>query len=91
MDDPDLEARVIALAAANLRRARRHAIWLERLGVGVVALVASLGFVFAGVDLAWTAPALAAVLAALVVWGVLRGLALLLHLRVDQALLVDDD
>lgn len=81
----------IAIAAANLRRARRHAIWLERIAISILTF----GTVFAVLAVA-IAPhvvwiAFAGFLAAAAIWGTLRALALLLHLKVDEVMVELDD
>ncbi|HWJ62005.1 MAG TPA: hypothetical protein VNS19_08535 [Acidimicrobiales bacterium] len=87
MDDLDpTAARAVHQAATDLARARRHAIWLERLAASTFAFgaVSAVVLVVSDVGLVWSA--LGTLLAAAAVWGVLRGLALLLHLRVDDTM-----
>ena len=73
------------LADANLRRARRHATALERLAAVIAsAAIAVAAFLVAG-DPSLLGPAVLGATGAVVLWAVLRALALLLHLRVDQA------
>jgi hypothetical protein len=93
VDDPDPSAAVIARAAANLRRTRRHATWLERIAVALLTFTAAIAVVLAATDPAWIGYSVGATWCAVIGWGVLRALALVLHLRVDQSMLAlaDDD
>lgn len=83
-------APAIVTAAANLGRARRHAIWLERIAISILTF----GVVFAVLATIVAPPvvwlAFAGFLAATATWGVLRALALMLHLKVD-AVMVEFD
>lgn len=93
MHDVDLADTAVRQAATDLRRARRHADWLDRLAWASAALGLVIGLVLAAADLALVTTGLVVAFAGLVTWGVLRGLALLLHLRVDETMvhLADDD
>lgn len=77
---------VIRQAAADLGRARRHAVWLERIAISILTF----GAVFAVIITALAPPlvwvSFAGLLAAAAIWGVLRALALLLHLEVDEVM-----
>jgi hypothetical protein len=94
MDITQIEpaAPTIVTAAANLGRARRHAVWLERLAISILTF----GAVFAVLATIVAPPvvwlAFAGFLAAAATWGVLRALALVLHLKVDAVMVeLDDD
>jgi hypothetical protein len=94
MDDLDPTAdAAVHEAAANLGRARRHAIWLERIAamVGTLAVVTAVLAVAMDPTTLWSG--LITVAVGVGAWGVLRALALLLHLQVDRVLmtLADDD
>lgn len=87
MDDIDqLAANAVAGAAATLGRARRHAVWLERIAVSILAfgLVSTAFLVVGDGALLWSG--LTAALGTLAAWGALRAIALLLHLRVDETM-----
>lgn len=86
MHDADLADAVVHQAATDLRRARRHADWLDRLAWASGALGLVVGALQIAVDLAYLGLGLAVIVGGLVTWGVLRALALLLHLRVDEAM-----
>jgi hypothetical protein len=83
--DPEVEGRrAIEVAAQNLQRTSRHARSLEYLASGLasagllvaIALCAALHVVLAALVL----------MAALTAWGLVRAVALVLHLRVDETM-----
>lgn len=74
------------LALDHLRAARRHAVWLERLAAGTLAFGLTTTAVIVAGALEYLVAGVGAVLVTLLAWGLLRALALLVHLRVDQRL-----
>ncbi|MCU1370693.1 MAG: hypothetical protein JWO77_1887 [Ilumatobacteraceae bacterium] len=87
-DHPSDPASDAELRGRNIRRLRRHAVWIERLAASVGTAGCALAVLLAlAVPLLWIA-ALAGVLGALTAWALLRALALVLHVRADEAAVV---
>ena len=82
---------LIQRAAHDLGRARRHATLLERLAISILTfgLVSAVLIAITETYAIWQG--ITAALAAAAVWGALRTLALLLHLRVDETMVELDD
>jgi len=81
-------------AAVHLARARRHAIWLERLAATLATFwVAATTYVALGDLPAFAVTWAVVVTLAIIAWAVLRALALMVHLRVDDTMvqLADED
>ena len=75
-----------ARLAADLDRARRHATWLERIAAMALAFASTTAVLaLAAAGSAWLAVGLA--LAGAAAWGLLRTLALVLHIRVSEVAL----
>lgn len=94
IDTDPLADHAIRQAADDLARTRRHAISLERIAVAIPTFwIAATTFVALGDLPALRVTWAVVVTLSVVAWAALRSVALLLHLRVDDAmiLLVDLD